>query len=172
MIKKYSIFKESTDWNKILHEGTWTGKKLLKDNHYYMDFEKIKLAVNNGADVDSCETLSWAVRMNNFEVTKFMLENGANVNYQNNGCKWTPLMSASDDGYVEIAKLLIDYNANPFIGNFQGFTTLDVINPNTNAKGSIFSYEQASKDIQRQRDKIRDYLYKHSIYMISQKYNL
>lgn len=167
-MKSYINFiKESTDWNKVLHDATWTHKKQTfipvvgerdGDSLYLMDLDKIKIAVKNGADVECCSTLEWAVRNNNFEVVKYMLENGANVNYQNNDCKWTPLMLASDVGNVEIAKILIDYNADPLIGNFQNINVIDILTP------AMFGYNNnVSKDIQQKRDQIYKYYIIHLI---------
>ena len=137
---------------------------------FYLDFSKIKLAIENGADVDSCGTIDWATRNDNFEVVKFCLEQGANVNYQDRDGKWTPLMIASCDGSVEIAKLLIDYDADPFIGNFQDINTIDILYPNK--LQALFGYEQVSKKIQKKRDEIRRYLEENSIHITTKKYNL
>jgi hypothetical protein len=150
-MKSYSkfIIKESVDWNEKLRNATWSKN---------IDLEGLKIAVQNGADVDSCGTLSWAVRHDNLDVVKYMLKNNANVNYQDNDCKWAPLMTASDDGFVDIAKILIDYNADPLIGNFQNINTLDILRPNSDIKNSSFSYESSSKKLKLQRDKIFNYL--------------
>lgn len=167
---EYININNQINWNQLLYNGTWTNKKINNDK-YYLDFTKIKLAIENGANVDSCGTLEWATRNENFEIVKFCLEHNANVNYQDDSCKWTPLMSASNDGYVEIAKLLIDYDANPFIGNFQDYNTIDILYPNK-LSSAVFSYENSSKEIQNNRDQIREYLEQNSIYMVSKKYNL
>jgi ankyrin repeat protein len=170
-MKYIKLFENKKDWNKVLRVATWTQKKIGKDK-WSMDFDKIKLAIENGADVDSCQTLEWATRMNNFEVVKFCLENGADVNYQNSDCKWTPLMSAANDGYVDIAKILIDYDADPFIGNFQDNTTMDIITPNSKTGNAVFGYEYVSEEIRKKRDEIRKYIEDNSIHLISKKYNL
>ena len=170
-IKTYEKITDSigVSWNKVLHNATWTHKKISK-NEWFMDFDKIKLAIENGADVEFCQTLSWAVRMNNFEVVKYMLEHGANVNYQDNDCKWSPLMTAANDGYVEIAKLLIDYNADPFLGNFQGYTTMDVVEEESPVSDASFGYKQSEK-MRRNRDEIRKYIEGSDI-VAAKKYNL
>lgn len=38
-----NYIKESTDWNQVLHDGTWKQKKISEDR-WYMDIDKIKLA--------------------------------------------------------------------------------------------------------------------------------
>ena len=164
MITQFKIFESITNWNKILHDAAWTHKKKSKDA-YLMDFDKIKLAVENGADVDSCGALSWAVRMNNYKVAKFMLENGANVNAQDDSCKWTPLMTASNDGFVKIAKLLIDYDADPTIGNFQNVTVFDIL---ANLEfDACFSYQRSSIEMRKNRDEIYKYLIHHGMDLVN-----
>lgn len=146
----------------MLREATWTHKK-NSENEYLFDLEQLKIAVRNGADVDSCGTLEWAVRNNNLDVVKYMLKNKANVNYQDDDCKWTSLMMASDSGYVDIAKVLIDYNADPLIGNFQAITALDILTPNSFTKDASFGYESCPNELKKKRDEIVKYLLQHIV---------
>ena len=156
-MKSYINFiKESTDWNKILYDATWSHEEIGEDI-WYMDLDKIKLSIENGADPDSAGTLDWSVSMNNYPIVKYMLENGANVNYQNQDCKWTPLMTAignpddlMNDDSIKIAKLLIDYGADPLIGNFQDISAMDLL------LGK--SLKARNKKIQKQRDKVYSYI--------------
>ncbi len=170
----FKIFEQEKNkdyWNIILKNATYTHK--IKQNLYLLDFDKIKLSIENGADVNFCNTLSWATRNNNFEIVKYMLENGADPdNCENVSGEWISLMSAACDGYVDIAKILIDYGANPFVGNFQDITTIDIIMPNKQTKDSVFGYENQSKYIQKKRDDILEYIIKNSIHYISKQYNL
>jgi len=157
---KYIKLFENTNWNKVLHSATWGRPKNSEDN-YDLDFDNIKLAVENGADVDFCNTLSWAIRNDNYEVIKFMLENGADVNFQDND---SPLMLACSEGQVDIAKLLIDYGADPTIGNFQDFTTFDILNipVSTNKKDgnwiAKFNWSRTTTEIKEKRNEIFKYL--------------
>ncbi|PCI09756.1 MAG: hypothetical protein COB73_04925, partial [Flavobacteriaceae bacterium] len=41
------------------------------------------------------------------EIVKFLVEQGANINYQNN-YGWTALISASRNGHLEIVKFLVE----------------------------------------------------------------
>jgi ankyrin repeat protein len=172
-MKYIKLFENTKDWNQVLRDATWTHKEIVRNKIWYMDFDKIKLAVENGAEVDSCHTLFWAEKMNNLEVVKYMLEHGADVEDTDDSGKWTPLMSAALDGNVDIAKILIDYDADPFIGNFQGNTTMDILTPGCKKlQGASFNYESVSKKIQRKRDEIRKYIKDNSIHMKIKDYNL
>jgi ankyrin repeat protein len=160
-MKSYKKFNESRlDWNKVLKKATWSSEKY--NDVYYIDLDNVKLAIENGADVDSCGTLSWAVRNKNFDVVKYMLENGADVNYQDNDCKWTPLMTVSDDfngrNELEIAKILIDYGADPLIGNFQNFNTMDILEHDGELKNATFGYNHSSAEGKKIKDEIYKYI--------------
>ncbi|VEL11668.1 unnamed protein product [Protopolystoma xenopodis] len=52
-----------------------------------------------------------AARLGNLEMTKALLELGADPNAQDN-FKWTPLHHAAHSGMVDVAELLIRYGAN------------------------------------------------------------
>jgi ankyrin repeat protein len=156
-------YEENTDWNKVLHSATWGRPK--KFDKYDLDFDNIKKAVENGADVNYCGTMQWAVRNDNFEVVKFMLENGADVNYQDRrDGEWTALMLACTKAYVDIAKILIDFGADPTIGNFQGNTTFKILEiPESKNKDdgdwiSKFNWDRTTKEIKEKRDEIFEYL--------------
>lgn len=163
MITRFKIFENNTNWNKVLHSATW-GRPKKSNDRYDLDFDNIKLAVENGADVDSCGTMQWAVRNDNYEIVKYMLEHGADVNYQNDDGKWTSLMLACSEGQVDIAKLLIDFGADPTIGNFQDLTTFNVLNipESTNKKDGVwiskFNWDRTTTEIKEKRDEIFRYL--------------
>ena len=71
-----------------------------------------------------------------------------------------------------VAKILIDYNADPFLGNFQYNTTMDIITPKSKTSTAIFGYEYQPINIKKNRDEIRKYLEENSIHMVTKKYNL
>lgn len=167
-----SDYENKNKWDKLLFDSTWTHRQIGTER-WYMDFDNIKLAIENGANPNSCGTLTWATRMNNYEIVKYVLEHGADVDdIYDDSCKWTALMSAANSGYVEVAKLLIDYDADPFHPNFQDYTTIDVITPKRSTSNAIFGYESQSKFIQRKRNEIRRYLEENSIHLATRKYNL
>jgi hypothetical protein len=58
-MKKSERKKREEKWNKVLHEATWRTNRVGKFpyNEKYIDFENVKRAIENGADVDHCSTL-------------------------------------------------------------------------------------------------------------------
>lgn len=49
-------------------------------------------------------------KKNDIETVRFLLENGANVNLQNNS-GYTPLCCASSNGHIEVVSLLLENGA-------------------------------------------------------------
>ena len=168
-IKKYEVKDKKNDWNKVLHDATWTAKfktgtTEIIDDENPIDLDKVKLAIENGADPDHCGTLSWAVRINDFPTVKYMIEHGANVNSRKgDSTKWTPLMLAvanTDEGEtinVEMCKFLIDNGADPTIGNFQDINTLDLLS-HTKMRGFSPAYPSVSKDNKIKMDAISKHI--------------
>ena len=73
----------------------------------------------NEQDKDG-ETLLWEdVHMNDLDVVKYLLENGANPNTQEKE-GWTPLHLCAQNYSVECARLLLDYGADCEIKNVYG----------------------------------------------------
>ena len=150
-IKKYENLKDKDYWNKVLHTATWrtdrTHKKIPYDENY-IDFDNVKLAIENGADPDSANTLSWAIRMNDFKVVKYMVEHGADINKQHDSGKWTPIMSALSPQKkpinLEMCIFLLDNGADPTISNFQNINALDILS-HTKMKDFIPAYPRVSK---------------------------
>lgn len=174
---KYLITYEQKDiekWNKILHVATWrTDRK--DDNKIPYDknlinTKLVKKALENGAEPDSCGTLSWAVRMDDIETVKLMVNNGANINYQDDDCKWTPIMNAvgisSDDRIIniELCLLLLDNGADPMIGNFQNINTMDLLS-HTKMPNFKPAYPRVNDEEKRKMDIIS----KHIIDIILEK---
>jgi len=130
------------DWDDVLKKATWTQKK-ISENVWEMDFENIKLAIENGADIEYCGTLGWAVRMINYKVAKFLLENSADVNYSGKNPfskDWSIIASLILDydnakqkfdlsEYLKVAKMLIDYDADLSQNNFQDNNALKLLFP-------------------------------------------
>jgi len=172
-LKTYENIKDQKYWNKILHDATWRTDR--KDNEKipydenFINFDDVKLAIENGADPDSCGTLSWAVSMDDLKTIKYIVNNGANINFQDNDCKWTPIMSAVGDTQnhpinLEMCIFLLDNGADPTIGNFQNINTMDLLS-HTKMKNFKPAYPKKNKGDQEKMDII----YKHIIDIILEK---
>ena len=65
-----------------------------------------------------------ATESKNYEISKLLLENGADVNAANFEDGTTSLMNSSYNNDTETTKLLLEYNADPDLGNKYGDTAL------------------------------------------------
>ena len=65
-----------------------------------------------------------ATESKNFEISKLLLENGANVDAANFEDGTTSLMNSSYNNDIKTTKLLLESNANPNLGNKYGDTAL------------------------------------------------
>ncbi len=79
------------------------------------DFEKVKLLLKNGADInskahDGFNAVYKASENGHFEIVKFLLNNGAEIYCDNNAYHNTPLDIASLNGHYKIVDLLIPYS--------------------------------------------------------------
>lgn len=75
---------------------------------------KVKLLIENGADVNLAAEERWLVLINDckcYNMVKQLLENGAKADLQNNNA-WTPLMVATQGGHIQVVKQLLDHGAN------------------------------------------------------------
>ena len=81
------------------------------------NLDEVLEALNNGADASAINMMTgqsaliYAANNGNAPITNLLLENGANVNDQDNEGN-TPLMIASERGHPETVKLLIESGAN------------------------------------------------------------
>ena len=104
--------------NKALLEGCREG-----------DFNKVRLAINFGADVKAKNEwgktpLHWASCYNHIAIAKLLLERGADVGAKVDG--WTPLHWASYWNHIETAKLLLERGADVEAKDKWGDTPLDL----------------------------------------------
>ena len=96
------------------------------------DIETIRLLLKHyPACVDTYNTdyfgetpLFNATESKNFEISKLLLENGANVDAANFEDGTTSLMNSSYNNDIKTTKLLLESNANPNLGNKYGDTAL------------------------------------------------
>lgn len=100
--------------------------------------DALKLLIANGAQVnvdDEFESLILtAMHDRNLEAIPILLDHGAEIDYQSSILAFNPtaLMLASELGYYEIAKLLLDRGANIDLKNNRGFTAYNIAKKNGN----------------------------------------
>jgi len=76
-------------------------------------------------------------------------------------------MVACSEGQVDIAKILIDYSADPTIENFQNLNTFDILNiPKSKNKKdgdwiAKFNWSRTTKEMKEKREEIFKYLLQH-----------
>ena len=94
------------------------------------DLEKVKLLIENGADIEAKDNngdtaLILASYYRYLEIIQYLVEKGANINATNdNG--WTSLMYASKYGELETIKYLLENGADVNIKNKNGNAALDL----------------------------------------------
>ena len=92
-------------------------------------FQVAELLLRNGADVDVRDgyenTLLRVACNSGFDIVKWLLDHGADVNTQNHEL-WTPLHSAADHGHLQIFQMLVEHNANIHIRESRGSSPLHV----------------------------------------------
>lgn len=75
----------------------------------------VRMLAEAGADVNATwedlTPLHYAIFDGNVEITKFLIEHGADVNYRNSAKSLAPLLLAIRVGNVEITKILIEHGA-------------------------------------------------------------
>lgn len=99
--------------------------KAFIDNARKGDLKVLKLFLEAGEDINIHENdtpLTAAVRENNFNTVKFLIDNGADVNRP---AYWeTPIGVAAYNGYVKIAEILIKHGADVNVQAEDGVTPL------------------------------------------------
>ena len=91
------------------------------------DLEKVKECLTNGANVNAKSDLTHktalikALNNNHFEIAKYLVKNGADVNPENGEI---PLIWASENGHFEIVKFLVENGADVNIKNNYNYTAL------------------------------------------------
>lgn len=108
------------------------GESILMSTIMTGDLDRIKLLVENGADLEykdeNCDkdtVIMWAVAQGSRHILEYLIQKGANINYQNEKGE-TALMKAVSGGYLSNVKMLIKYNADINLKNNEGQTVLDI----------------------------------------------
>lgn len=113
LISSYALAQEKLDVFEVARKGTVeNAKEILKSNPNAF----------NIVNEDGYSPLILACYKGNNEMTKFLIENGCDVNFKSG--MGSALMAATVKGNIEIAKLLLDNKANPDITDSNGMTAL------------------------------------------------
>jgi len=120
LYEKYYIDPNSSQYWKKDWEWYDELRSLLSYAACKGNMAVVKFLITKGADVNkydkSCYARSGsypilnATIYNHFEIVKYLIQNGANINVSN-GAGNTPLIYASTHGYYDIAKLLLENGA-------------------------------------------------------------
>lgn len=78
----------------------------------------------NEQDKNGYSCLHYAARNSHYQICKYLVENGADVNLKTNSCKSTPLHRACFIGHKEIVKLLLENKANAWEVDCDGKTPM------------------------------------------------
>jgi ankyrin repeat protein len=103
----------------------------LIDAVYMNNLNRVNQLLATGADPNVRDpntrspVLVWAVESKNIRIVQALLEAGADPNLDSRlGSRYTALMVASMEGYLDIIKLLLEKGADPNIRNYFGNTAL------------------------------------------------
>jgi ankyrin repeat protein len=101
--------------------------KMLLEGCESRDFNKVRLAINFGADVETKDKLGytplhWA---SDVKTAKLLLERGADVKAKDNWGQ-TPLHLASISNHIETVRFFIERGADVEAKDIHGYTPLDL----------------------------------------------
>ena len=104
-----ALLSKGADVNE---KGLFGASPLYEAIHYHAPFDIVQTLINKGADVNRGLTNGWrpihvAVRNNDADVVKLLLERGVNITVPNPFGK-TPLNMAEEKGYSTIARMIRD----------------------------------------------------------------
>lgn len=89
--------------------------------------------------------LHFAVRENDIESAKALIEAGADVN-QVSEFGWTPLLTATQNRFYQLGKYLLEKGANPNIANEGGWNPLYIATDNRNIEGGDYPTRKPDMD--------------------------
>lgn len=91
------------------------------------DIEMVKLLVEGGADIDTIgysnfhgAPLRHSIYCGFFDISEYLIENGADVNYQSGEYGYTPLHAACYWGNIDLVRKLLDKGARKDIPAYRG----------------------------------------------------
>jgi ankyrin repeat protein len=89
--------------------------------------------------------LHFAVRENDIESVKVLIEAGADVN-QISEFGWTPLLTATQNRFYQLGAYLLEHGANPNIANEGGWNPLYIATDNRNIEGGDYPTRKPDMD--------------------------
>jgi ankyrin repeat protein len=92
---------------------------------------------NQPSDGGQLTPLVYAVRANDLESVKVLLDAGADIN-QTTGYGWSPLLVATQNRYYALGKYLLDRGANPNLGNKGEWVPLYLATDNRNIESGDY----------------------------------
>lgn len=124
-VKKY--IAEGGDVN----ESSESGESVLASAmRYRCDDDLVMLLVESGADIydfdeEGVTIFDMAVTYDNFDMVKYLLSQGFNVDETKRRSRFTPLMAAVCYGRVEMVQFLLEQGANPNAVDAKGISVID-----------------------------------------------
>ena len=106
-------------------------KGFFEQKAFEGDLDNMELLLKKGFKTDSAtfsKSLYMASDGGHINVIEFSLQNGANINWQTEDSKTTPLMIAGDRNQIETVKFLLGHGADPHLKDKNGLTALDMAN--------------------------------------------
>ncbi|HZI78469.1 MAG TPA: ankyrin repeat domain-containing protein [Vicinamibacterales bacterium] len=100
---------------------------------------------NAPSDGGQLTPLVYAVRANDLDSVKVLLDAGADVN-QTTGYGWSPLLVATQNRYYELGKYLLDRGANPNLGNKGDWVPLYLATDNRNIESGDYPVRKGDMD--------------------------
>ena len=109
------------------------------------NIEMIEYLVNKGVHVGSL-ALIVAARSGNLDVTKLLVEAGANIDFQQ---RWghTALMTAAKNGHLDVVKFLMERGTNLFLKDKNGDTAIIIATENDHAEIATMLKQAGAKYI-------------------------
>jgi len=89
--------------------------------------------------------LVYAVRANDVDSVKVLIDAGADVN-QTTGYGWTPLLVATQNRYYALGKYLLEHGANPNLGNKGDWVPLYLATDNRNIESGDYPVRKGDMD--------------------------
>jgi ankyrin repeat protein len=136
-------------WLEFLKNNDFIGvKKYIKDNadvnavndseesvlalsmRYKCDFDLVMLLIDANADIydfdeEGVSIFEMAITYNNLDMVKYIIDKGIDVNSTHRKSRFTPLMTATCYGRIDIAKLLIENGADKGAVDSKGISVTD-----------------------------------------------